>query len=293
MMRQLLWCIALGSIGVTTSGLAGEQGMEETAAELRVMTFNVRYNNPNDGPDAWPARKDMVADIIRRHADIAGLQEARSGQIQDLQERLPEFGWYGVGRDDGEQAGEYCPIFYRRDRFELLDSQTRWLSETPRVPGSKSWDAAITRLVTIGRFRETKHDVEFRVMNTHFDHVGATARKKSAELIRQHVEQGDHEVPVIVTGDFNCTPSERPYQILTARDAAVRLLDSREVSQHAPEGPDSTWCGFREVVPGRRIDFIFVTPAVEVLRHRTLDDQIGGRFPSDHLPVVARLSIDR
>jgi len=194
-----------------------------------------------------------------------------------------------VGRDDGKQGGEFCPVFYREDRFEMLEKQTRWLSETPQVPGSKSWDTSITRLVTMIRFRDRQSDKKFWIFNTHFDHRGSEARENSAQLVRKWIAQFSGDLPVAVTGDFNCTPSSQPYSILTDQQGESRLIDSHQVSDSPPTGPDSTWCGFREVVPGRRIDFIFVTPGMDVLRHQTIDKQFNGRFPSDHLPVVAEL----
>lgn len=291
MIRQLTrWFVyanVLGLAGIAFASNAAEEG----PSPVQVMTFNIRYNNPGDGENAWPHRKDMVADIIRERADIACLQEARLEQIQDLEDRLPGFKWHGVGRDDGKQSGEFCPIFYRQERYALLDQKTFWLSETPDVAGSKSWDAAITRLVTMIQLSDKQTDTTFWVLNTHFDHVGAEARKQSARLIRESFGRLARRQPVIVAGDFNCTPKAEPYAILTAPDPGPKMIDSRAISEQPPVGPDSTWCGFREVIPDRRIDFIFVSPGVEVHRHRTIDEKTDGRFPSDHLPVVVDLSL--
>ncbi len=158
--------------------LPGGLNAAEIAAEsLRVMTFNIRYNNPADGENAWPHRKDSVAALIDRHADVAGLQEATFEQIQDLRERLPEFEIYGVGREDGKEKGEFSPVFFRRSRLELVSGGTFWLSQTPEVPGSRSWDAAITRLVTVTQLRDRTLGERFYFLNTHFDHVGSTARE--------------------------------------------------------------------------------------------------------------------
>lgn len=284
MIRQLL--VWLAGIAVTVTTTAAAKANDEGDTVFRLMTFNIRYNNPNDGPDAWPHRKDMVAKIIREHADIAGLQEARVGQIADLEQRLPEFAWYGVGRDDGKQGGEFCPVFYRKDRFQLLDQKTYWLSKTPTVPGSKDWDAAITRIATIVTLRDLGSNEELCVINTHFDHVGSESRAESAKLIKKFAAEMDSALPVLVTGDFNTLPDSEPYNLLIAERGPVELNDSRAVSEHPPEGPNSTWCGFREVAPDRRIDFVFVEEGVNVLRHTTIARQFDGRFPSDHLPVV-------
>jgi endonuclease/exonuclease/phosphatase family metal-dependent hydrolase len=279
-------CLSLLSAFANLSAAAEDLDL---MCHVNVMTFNIRYNNPGDGDDAWPNRKDMVAEIIRQHADIAGLQEAQLDQIQDLEQRLPGYKWYGVGREDGKQQGEYCPIFYRANRYELLDKQSFWLSQSPEVPGSKSWDTAITRLVTMVRFRDVESDVKFWVLNTHFDHRGAVAREKSAQMLRQRFGKLAGSEPVMVTGDFNCLPDSKPYAVMTADQPGQRLIDARSISERSPAGPDSTWSGFREIAPGRRIDFIFVGPDIKVQQHRTLGDRVNGRFPSDHLPVVAEL----
>ncbi|QDV64014.1 endonuclease/exonuclease/phosphatase family protein [Crateriforma conspicua] len=287
-----LVCVSLALALYSCAAIAEETRQSATGddpSDLRVMTFNIRYNNPKDGADAWPHRIDMVADRIRQSADVVGLQEARQEQIQDLAGRLDEYQWFGVGRDDGQQGGEFCPIFYRADRLKLLETKVAWLSETPDVPGSKSWDAAITRLMTMVKFRDQKSGGVFWMINTHFDHRGPQSRIESAKIIRTTAQQFAADYPVVVTGDFNCLPDSRPYQIITDDDDESLLADARTITQTPHRGPDSTWSGFREVEDGRRIDFIFVTSDVQVRRHVTFGDQVGGRFPSDHLPVVAAI----
>jgi len=154
---------------------------KDEPATLHVMTWNIRYDNPGDGENAWPHRKDWVAEIIRREkADIIGLQEVLKGQLDDLTQRLPEMVAYGVGRDDGKMKGEYAPILYRRDRFELLDKSTFWLSKTPDVSGSKDWDAALTRIASWVKLKDKQTGKVFYFINTHFDHRGAEARLQSA-----------------------------------------------------------------------------------------------------------------
>ncbi len=281
MASSLYWCQA--------QPVAAQEAGD--ACQLKVMTFNIRYNNPGDGADAWPHRKDMVANVIREHADIVGLQEAQLDQIQDLEQRLAGFKWYGVGRDDGKDGGEFCPIFYRAERFDVLKKQTFWLSETPQVPGSKGWDTAITRLMTMVQFRHRSSGTSFWMINTHFDHRGPVARENSGRIIREHFNRLGKELPIVVTGDFNALPTSKPYQVMTGEGDGQALLDSRTICQQAPQGPDSTWCGFQQVIPGRRIDFIFVWPGMDVLSHRTLDDRVDERFPSDHLPVVVQLRL--
>ena len=151
---------------------------------LNVMTFNIRYNTPNDSLNAWPYRKDKAASQILFHeAHMVGLQEALIGQINDLLERLPKYKSIGVGRDDGKEKGEFSSILYDTTRLQLLQTQTFWLSEQPTVAGSKSWDAAITRIVTWAKFRDRVTKKTFFHFNTHFDHIGKIARRESAKLL--------------------------------------------------------------------------------------------------------------
>lgn len=256
---------------------------------VSVMSFNIRFDNPADGSDAWPHRKDWVAEIIREHADIVGMQEVKKNQFDELKERLPNYEFYGVGRDDGKEAGEYVPLAWKTDRFEATEKGVFWLSETPDVP-SNGWDADLNRVSTWARLKDKQTGRQFLVLNTHFDHRGEQARRESAKLIREWVSKHAKGDPAIVTGDFNTMPSSVPYTNLTADAGNTTLHDSRLFAKK-PEGPESTWNGFKEVVPGRRIDFIFSTAPVEVQGYRTLDETREGRFPSDHLPIVATLKI--
>jgi len=262
------------------------------------MTYNIRYNNPEDGINAWPNRKERVAEMIgsRYQADLAGLQEALREQIDDLDALLPDYDWIGVGREDGQDKGEFTPIFYRTDRFELLESKTFWLSETPDVPGSKSWDAAITRIVTRALFRDRQSGREFYHFNTHFDHRGEQARVESTKLLLKRVREVSAETPVIVTGDLNFRETTEGYQILVGNhltfEISSGLVDTRYVAVGEPQGPDSTSNNWEELRPGARIDYVFVGRRMEVLSHQTLDDRYEGRFPSDHLPILVELRLE-
>jgi len=265
---------------------------------IQVMTFNIRYNNPNDGVNAWPNRKDAVAELIgsRYHVDFAGLQEALKDQCADLEQQLPDYAWIGVGRDDGKEAGEFCPIFYRKERFELLDHATFWLSETPEVPGKKGWDAACNRVVTWGKFKDRQTQKEFYHFNTHFDHRGETARQESAKLIRRRVSEIAGKTPAIITGDFNMGENSTPYAVLTGKkpvdDGRPDLRDARYASIHGHEGPTSTFSNWTEIgEPETKIDYIFLYGDIRVLRHRVLTDRIEDRFLSDHLPVLVEIEI--
>lgn len=264
------------------------------APPLRVMTFNIRFDNPADGPDAWPNRRDRVAGLVRFHgADAVGVQEALLHQLRELDARLPGFARVGVGRADGKEAGEFSAILYRTDRLDLLASGTFWLSPTPEVPGSKGWDAAIERVATWARFRDRATGCTYVHLNTHFDHVGERAREESARLLRTRLPSLAHGDPVVLTGDLNVPPASGAYRVLT-RDtipgALPPLVDAFDATRAPHYGPTATWTAFRAIEPGRRIDYVLVSPGAAVHAHGILSDRWDDRFPSDHLPVLAAVS---
>ncbi len=220
---------------------------------------------------------------------VAGLQEVLHHQLNELKKRLPNYQFVGVGREDGKQKGEYAPVCFRKDLLVLERSDTIWLSTTPDKPGSKSWDSSLPRIATLAWLKEKEGSGRWLIVNTHFDHRGAEARRESAALIARHVKQVTalDQLPVVVMGDLNCLPNSEPYKNLLRGEFKDALLQSKTKHQ----GPLSSWNGFgKAVVPGRRIDFIFVGPHLKVLSHKIDASQFKGRFPSDHCPVIARLS---
>ncbi len=257
--------------------------------QMNIISFNIRYNTPGDGENAWPHRIEMVTGLLRFHeAGIFGLQEALHGQIMDIQNNLPGYKWFGVGRDDGKKAGEFSPVFYDPSKFILLENETFWLSETPGKP-SRGWDAACNRVVTWGRFQSKVTGKQFLVFNTHFDHQGEEARKNAAILVRNTIEEMTYNknLPVILTGDFNLTPDELPISLLKKY-----LHDSRDISEEPPYGPAGTYNGFNiRAELDRRIDYIFVQGNIKVLKYAALSDFNNQRFPSDHLPVFVKVQL--
>jgi endonuclease/exonuclease/phosphatase family metal-dependent hydrolase len=286
---------AAAAAGAAAAGAAAAGAAAESPA-LRVMSFNLRLDLASDGPNAWPHRRDWVASLVRFHdADVVGVQEALAPMLADLDGRLPGFARVGVGRADGREGGEFSAILYRTDRLALLDQGTFWLSPTPETPGSKGWDAAIERVATWARFRDRRTGCAFLHLNTHFDHVGERARQESARLIRHRLATLSAGLPVVLTGDLNADPASAPYRIFTRDTLGARALapltDAFERSATGHYGPTSSWTAFRAIEPGRRIDYVLVSPEVRVLAHGILPDSWDGRFPSDHLPVLARLRV--
>lgn len=213
--------------------------------------------------------------------------------LGDLDARLDGWARIGVGRQ-ADGGGEYGAILYRTDRLDVLDEGTFWLSETPGVPGSKGWDAAIERIVTWGRFRDRRSGATLAVLNTHFDHAGQTARENSARLIADRLDDLADGGPVVVIGDFNVTPDNPVYAVLTG---GTGLRDARLASSTPPEGVAATWNGFGRDALERLIDFLFVR-GLEVARFATRDETISGepatattRYPSDHFPVEATVEL--
>lgn len=254
--------------------------------KTNIMTFNIRMETVQDGENQWSKRKENLASMLEFYeADICGMQEVLVGQIRDLTKLLPTYTYVGVGRDDAKEGGEFSPIFYKKDKYTVLESNTYWLSQTPEKP-SKSWDAALNRIVTYAKLKDNKTKKVFYVFNTHFDHIGQVARRESAKMLVAKIKGIDPKTPVILTGDFNSTPTEEPTIIINEG-----LIDAQKVSKQAHFGPASTFNGFEsKEIAGKLIDYIFLnTDKIKVLKHATLSNTWAGRFASDHHAVLAQL----
>jgi len=262
---------------------------------LNVLTFNIRFDNPKDAPNDWPNRKNKVASQILFHeADIIGIQEALHNQLLDLENGMPGYKFTGVARDDGKQKGEYSCIFYNTNRLKLLASETFWLSETPTVAGSKSWDAAITRVVTWARFKDRKTKKVFYAFNTHFDHVGKIARRESAAMLLRAVDSIAGKTPAVITGDFNAQPQDEPIMVIMDANNLLKLTDSKYLSATGHYGPEGTFNAFGpKEQADKPIDYIFLKGNWQVQQHATLSQTWEGRFSSDHFPVFARLMLGK
>lgn len=289
MKRYAPICWAL--VGVCFLAVAATAQTYDRSA-VRVMSFNIRYDEPRDGVNAWPNRKQKVADVIRFHkAGLVGVQEALLTQLRDLEKLLPDFGWCGVGRTDGKEAGEYSAILYQKSRYQLLETKTFWLSETPDKPGSMGWDAAYPRIVTWAKFRDRTTKKTFYHFNTHFDHRGEKARTESASLILRKIGEIAGTAPFVLTGDLNVEESSAAYKTLKSGNSTTHLADAKYVSANGYFGGDSTFNEFKELQPGRKIDYVFVREGMLVTEHGALSDRWNGLWASDHIPVIAEIII--
>jgi len=263
-------------------------GASLVAQPLKVMTYNIRYDNPGDGVNQWNNRMENVFALLKKYdPDIVGVQEALYHQLEDIADNLEGYEYFGVGRDDGKQKGEFSAVFVRKDRFTVLNQNTFWLSKTPEVPGSKSWDAAITRVVTWGRLQDNRNQKVFVMINTHFDHIGIESRRNSAALLKDSAASIGKNLPVIITGDLNFTRDKPPYEVMLD-PSAIRLIDA------APSDTPGTSCGF--MVNARAcnaIDYIFHSPQWKPSDYQVIQDHDGEYYPSDHLPVMVTLTLQK
>lgn len=259
------------------------------AQPYEIMTYNIRYDNPQDGDDNWHQRKAWLAGQVKFYEpDVLGIQEGLHQQVAYLDEQLDEYGYVGIGRDDGKEEGEYSAVFYKSNKLEVLESGTFWLSETPDEP-SKGWDANIKRICTYALFKDKQTGKLFWVFNTHFDHKGKEAREESAKLVLKKIASiNTKNLPVVLMGDFNATIEDQP--IITIKE---KMKDSRDVSQSPPFGPSGTASGFGVTKPvTKRIDYIFVSDNMHVNKYAVISDSKDLHYPSDHLPVFVEIDLE-
>ena len=279
----LLVAVALMFASCSQSPSGKEEVQAQEPVTLNVASFNIRMDTPNDGENAWPHRKELAKALVRFHDfDIFGVQEAFRHQLNDLCE-LTQYACIGEGRD-GNDEGEHSAILYKKERFDLLEHGDFWFSETPDRVGL-GWDATCcNRICSWGKFRDRKSGKEFYFFNSHFDHQGIVARRESAKLLLAKVKEIAGGTPAFATGDYNATPESEPIQILQGDGL---LKNAYDVTQQPPYGTPGTYHGYhmdREAL--NRIDHIFVTDKVKVLKYGTLNEIPNGKFPSDHFPIM-------
>lgn len=255
------------------------------------MTYNIRYDNPNDGVNQWNNRKEVLLSQINYYQpDILGTQEGLVNQVKWLDEKLDSYDYVGTGRADEKEVGEgeYCAIFYNKKKFLNINSNTFWLSEQPELP-SRGWDASLNRICTYILLEDIETNQKFWVFNTHFDHRGIIAREKSVEVLLHHIDSLNiDEYPFFLMGDFNLEPDKQPI-----KNIINFLNDTKSISKKSPFGPDGTFCGF-DVCDSvkRRIDYIFSSKSnVLVNQYAVISDVIKLKYPSDHLPVLIKAEL--
>jgi len=274
MQKLVLFLVAILSVSIAKS------------QTIDIISYNIRYDNPDDAPNNWDNRKDfLISQLNFYNPDVFGIQEGLIHQVKEIDEGLKDYAYFGVGRDHGDERGEHTAVFYNKERVKLLEESTFWLSSTPEEP-SKGWDAALPRTCTYGIFQNKGDGTKFMVFNTHFDHVGVKAREESSKLILQKIKELNTEhYPVVVTGDFNLESDSPGVQVIL-----TEMKDTHVAAGKNAFGPDGTFNGFEFNKPVKnRIDYIFVSDEFEVLKSAILSDSKDTRYPSDHLPVFARL----
>lgn len=260
---------------------------------IRVMTFNIRYDNPRDNENAWPNRIPIVCEFLNNEKpDLIGMQEVLYQQYHVLDSALEDYHSVAVGRTDGLKAGEMNPVFFRKERFEMIRTKTFWLSETPEVAGSMAWGAGLPRIVTWVELADKNSDLHFYFFNTHFAHDSDSARKKSSLLLLTMADSIAADFPMIITGDLNMLPTSEGYSILTGPFESVPLLrDTYDISEETPDGPVYTFNGFSDKPGSGRIDYVFVRDGMRAHDHRTIIKKDQGIFISDHWPVTATVLV--
>lgn len=255
--------------------------------KLRVMTYNLRYASDKP-PNSWPQRRPAAKAMLENAApDLIGTQEGLYPQLKDLAADVPAYDWLGLGRAGGSRD-EFMAVFYRRARFEPLEYDHYWLSDTPDVIGSRSWGNTVRRMVTWVKFRDRPSGAEFYFINTHFDHQVQASREKSAELVLTSVNALNTSLPVLLVGDFNAAALDnRCYDLLVGQHGFRDAWSTAAV-----RGPlVGTFHDFRgPLADGSRIDWILHRGEVTVERAEIVTFSLAGQFPSDHFPVTADLS---
>jgi len=259
------------------------------AQDFKVMTYNIRYDNQWDTINSWEKRKSGVFKVIEESgADIFGVQEALHHQIEDLQNAFPGFEYVGVGRDDGKTKGEYSAIFFNKDKFELLDKGTFWLSETPEKP-SVGWDASMERICSWANFKHLHSDTKFWVFNAHYDHMGVKARENSSLLILDKIEEfAKEDDPVIFMGDLNSLGNEEAINVIRNKKFQDIYFTSSDIRVHTL----GTFNGFQNEFEARKIDYIFTRNLFLKNYQQIFDTMPNGNYPSDHFPVVLGISFE-
>lgn len=260
------------------------------AQDLKVMSYNIKYDNTSDTVNNWNNRKAfLISQLNYYNADVIGTQEGLHHQLEDIKSALDRYDYVGLGRDNGDTKGEYSAIFYNKENVKVLKNGTFWLSLSPDKP-SKGWDAALNRICTYALFKDKDTKETFWVFNTHFDHRGDVARVESSKLILKKISEiNKKDLPVVLTGDFNLTAQDQGILEITEQ-----MLDTHVVAGENAFGPKGTFNGFHFEKPVQnKIDYVFISKGgFEVIKSGILSDSQDCKYPSDHFPVLVDLNFD-
>jgi endonuclease/exonuclease/phosphatase family metal-dependent hydrolase len=262
--------------------------------QVKVMTFNIRTRTIIDGPNHWNHRKQIVFDMLADNAaDVIGLQEAKSSQLRQIRQALPDYGVYSAGRNDGLASGESCPILYRKSRLSLKEAGTFWFSDTPSVPGTKDWGNMPPRICSWAHLVENSSGNSFYLYNLHLDNLSQHSREKSIRLLTKQIAARKTADPFLIVGDFNMEQSNPAMAFLeTAHAGLVQSIKDVWELIH-PNKNIGTRHGFHGSTSGPQIDHILICDSIQALDARIDNRQVNGRYPSDHFPVIAKVHIGR
>jgi endonuclease/exonuclease/phosphatase family metal-dependent hydrolase len=292
-MKKTYWLVLM-TLTLLLTGCRTIPAEKASTLDVRVMTFNIRNGQAKDGENRWELRKEFVCDVIRDYApDVLGVQEAYRFQLDEFNQRLPEYGEVGIGRDGGSR-GEHSSIFYLLQRFDVDESGTFWLSDTPMKP-SAHWGNRYRRVCTWARLVDKESTRSFYVYNTHMDHESQRARENGAQLIMKTIKERKHSNPFILMGDFNSSESNQVIAYLKGTGklsghSPIPVIDSWRVL-HPEEKVVGTGSRFTGYLEGAKIDYIFVPPDTHVSEATIVRTSRNGRYPSDHYPVTAKLRL--
>ena len=291
-LAHVLRCLVLLFVALPFSALSQTNS---DSLNLNVMSFNIRFGTSDDKEDRWELRKEILFDVIKRYApDVVGVQEALRFQLDEIRNALPEYDEVGAGRDDGKTSGEYSAILFLKNRFTPVETETFWFSDTPGNPGSKSWGNSIPRICTWTRLKENTSGNTLRMYNLHLDHISQPSREQSvAALMKRLNTETDHD-PIIVTGDFNAGEQNPAIRFIKGDTLLFTIKNHRRLIDtyrqiYPADSSVGTFHAFKGAMIGDKIDYIFVEPGTHVLAASIIHDNIDGRYPSDHFPVVARI----
>ena len=282
MFKYLL--IILNSFFLFISDLKGENVIHS------IVTYNIKYDDRSTQQNSWIMRKEGMIELINSISpDILGIQEGLMHQVDYLDTNLDSFRYVGVGRDDGNKKGEFCAIYYNKNKYRLIKSSTFWLSENPSEV-SIGWDAALERICTYAQLETLKGKNKIWIFNTHFDHFGKMAREQSAKLLIKKIRNINTDgEPTVVMGDFNALVNSKVIEVLKKE-----FKDSMEISERIHNGPIGTFNNFlpkQEIT--KRIDYIFIY-GMEIVSHEHVNKKLdNGNHISDHLPVVTKMKISK